>query len=89
MAKIVDFGQFCINFDNFYSDSVRKQFYNSDIGRLYQDISWNILVRFYRQREQRTKKVKGRPRKLSIRAGLAILFLQSYTGLSARKLLGR
>lgn len=87
MAKIVDFGQFCINFDNFYSDSVRKQFYNSDIGRLYQDIPWDILVRFYRQREQRTKKVKGRPRKLSIRAGLAILFLQAYTGLSARKLL--
>ena len=87
MAKIIEFGQFCINFDNFYSDAVRKQFYNSDIGRLYQDIPWDILVRFYRNREKRVKKVKGRPRKLSIRAGLAILFLQAYTGLSARKLM--
>jgi len=86
MANLIDFPQYCINFDNYYSEIFRNNFRNSELGRIYKNIPWNIFVRFYTQRDKRNKKVSGRPRKLSIRAGLAILFLQAYKGLSAKQL---
>jgi len=86
MAKIIDFRQYSINFDDFYSEVVYNNFKNSELGRVHRNVPWSIFVRFYTQRDKRNKKVSGRPRKLSIRAGLAILFLQAYKGVSAKQL---
>lgn len=86
MAKIIDFNQTLINFEDFYSKELLNHFYNSKLGRLYSNIPWQVLVRFYSQRDNQRKKKPGRPRKLPIRSELAILILQAYTGLSAEKL---
>ena len=87
MAKVVNFNELVIDFNNFYTKQHYNQFLNSELGRIYQAIPWDVLVRFYTKRDKANKKLKGRPRKLNIRAGLAILILQAYTGLSARKLM--
>ena len=70
-----------------FSDKIYNQFLDSELGRIYQSIPWDILVRFYRRRERKQKTKQGRPRKFTVRTELAILILQSWTGWSMRKLL--
>ena len=87
MAKVASLEQFFLPLDYKFSEKVYNQFLNSELGKMYQSIPWDILVRFYRQRERRLKAKAGRPRKFSVRTELAILILQSWTGWSMRKLL--
>ena len=87
MAKIINFNQLYLPLDYNFSEKIYNQFLNSELGRLYQTIPWDILVRFYRQRERHQKAKPGRPRKYSVRTELAILILQTWTGWSMKRLL--
>ena len=87
MGKVINLKQLYLPLGYNFSEKIYNQFLNSELGRLYQSIPWNILVRFYRQRERRQKAKQGRPRKFSVRTELGILILQAWTGWSMRKLL--
>ena len=87
MAKVIELNQFFLSLGYNFSEKVYNQFLNSELGQLYQSIPWEVLVRFYRQRERRQKAKKGRPRKFTVRTELGILILQAWTGWSMRKLL--
>ena len=87
MGKVINLNQFFLPLGYNFSEKVYNQFLDSELGRMYQSIPWEILERFYRRRERKQKAKQGRPRKFSVRTELAILILQSWTGWSMRKLL--
>lgn len=59
-----------------------KSFLSSELGRIYQAIPWQDLVKSLKLKENR----KGRTSQFSPQGKLALMFLKSYTGLSDRKL---
>jgi hypothetical protein len=59
-----------------------KSFLESELGRIYQSIPWQDLVKSLKLKEKR----KGRISQFSPQGKLALMFLKSYTGLSDRKL---
>lgn len=59
-----------------------NKFLESELGRIYQSIPWQDLVKTLKLREKR----KGRTSQFSPQGKLALMFLKSYTGLSDRKL---
>jgi hypothetical protein len=59
-----------------------KSFLESELGRIYQSIPWQDLVKSLKLKEKR----KGRTSQFSPQGKLALMFLKSYTGLSDRKL---
>jgi len=87
MAKVIDFLQGILPFKDFFTAQKYNEFLDSELGRLYQEFPWQTFESFYRRRDRRRKQVQGRPRKFSVRSGLAILILLAYTGVSARKLM--
>ena len=87
MGKVINLNQFFLPLGYNFSDKIYNQFLDSELGRIYQSIPWDILVRFYRRRERKQKPKQGRPRKFTVRTELGILILQSWTGWSMRKLL--
>jgi hypothetical protein len=59
-----------------------KSFLESELGRMYQSVPWQDLVKSLKIKEKR----KGRTSQFSPQGKLALMFLKSYTGLSDRKL---
>lgn len=59
-----------------------NSFLESELGKTYQAIPWNELIKSLKLKENR----KGRSSQFSPQGKLALMFLKSYTGLSDRKL---
>ena len=59
-----------------------NSFLESELGKIYQAIPWEKLIKSLKLRENR----KGRSSQFSPQGKLALMFLKSYTGLSDRKL---
>jgi hypothetical protein len=59
-----------------------NSFLESELGKIYQAIPWQELVKSLSLKEKR----KGRDSQFSPRGMLALMFLKAYTGLSDRKL---
>jgi len=59
-----------------------KSYLESELGKIYEAIPWNDLVKSLKLRENR----KGRSSLFSSQGKLALMFLKAYTGLSDRKL---
>jgi len=59
-----------------------KSFLESELGKIYQAIPWNDLVKSLKLKENR----KGRSSLFGPQGKLALMFLKAYTGLSDRKL---
>ena len=59
-----------------------NSFLESELGRIYQSLPWQDLVKSLKLKEKR----RGRTSQFSPQGKLAIMFLKSYTGLSDRKL---
>ena len=59
-----------------------KSFLESELGRIYQSIPWQELIKSLKLSEKR----KGRTSQFSPQGKLALMFLKSYAGLSDRKL---
>ncbi len=59
-----------------------NSFLESELGRIYQSIPWQDLVKSLKLKDKR----KGRTSQFSPQGKLALMFLKSYTGLSDRKL---
>ncbi len=59
-----------------------NSFLKSELGRIYQSIPWQDLIKTLKLREKR----KGRTSQFSPQGKLALMFLKSYAGLSDRKL---
>lgn len=60
-----------------------NSFLESELGKIYQVIPWNALVKNLKLKEPR----KGRTANFSPQGKLALMFLKAYTGLSDRKLI--
>ena len=59
-----------------------NSFLESELGRIYQSVPWQDLVKSLKLKEER----RGRASQFSPQGKLALMFLKSYTGLSDRKL---
>jgi len=59
-----------------------KSFLKSELGKIYQAIPWEKLIKSLRLKENR----KGRNSQFSPQGKLALMFLKAYSGLSDRKL---
>ena len=59
-----------------------SSFLESELGKIYQTIPWQKLIRSLKLKENR----KGRFSQFSPQGKLALMFLKSYSGLSDRKL---
>lgn len=59
-----------------------NSFLESELGKIYQSIPWQDLIKSLKLREKR----KGRTSQFSSQGKLALMFLKSYTSLSDRKL---
>ena len=59
-----------------------NSFLESELGRIYQSVPWQDLVKSLKLKEER----RGRTSQFSPQGKLALMFLKSYTGLSDRKL---
>jgi len=66
------------NFDKFYN-----RFLESDLGKIYQAIPWDELVRVFSIKEHK----KGRESIFSTKGKLALMFLKHYASCSDRRLL--
>jgi len=60
-----------------------NKYLESELGRIYQVIPWNDLIKSLKLKEPR----KGRDANFSPQGKLALMFLKAYTGLSDRKLI--
>jgi len=61
-----------------------KYFLKTKLGKIYQHIPWQKLIRFF---SSRRKKGKGRNYRFPIQTEIAMLILQAIEGLSARELM--
>lgn len=59
-----------------------NSFLESELGRIYQSVPWQDLVKSLKLKEER----RGRTSQFNPQGKLALMFLKSYTGLSDRKL---
>jgi len=90
MAKIINL-QNNIRVIDFYSprqhfDLYWKSFEGSELGKIYHQIPWDILVRSFKIRR---KDRRGRKPLFSLRSKIALMFLKSYTKLSDKALFER
>ncbi len=79
-SLIINFNSKEENFDIYWNS-----FLESELGKIYQSIPWETLIKSFRLRHSR----KGRTAIFSPQGKIALQFLKSYTGLSDKQLMER
>ena len=89
MAKLYNFQQNLSKINLFLphhdAQLYLKEFYSTDLGKIYQSIPWDNLVKLFAKRKCKN----GKKPIFTTQGKLALMFLKSYTQYSDRKLIER